>query len=377
MGIKKILTSLTFFLYGILLSASINIFAGENLSIGEQSKPIQPIAKSKFEFLPILMWDTDIGFGYGIKMFYLNPLKLNESFDVVLFNSSKGERWYRFVFSWPDFEHRQGKMYPISFDLIVDYDKWIKNSFFGIGNDSKFEDREYYTREPFDLNMVLSRGFSTKLVGQVGIRYKTVKNSNFQEDSRLFNTLPEINRSRATYASVFSNLRYDTRDSFINPSRGLVVQGEAEFALKTKFSHVKFSRISAMFHYYSVLFYPKTVMALRLGIQNLFGEDLPVQVLLPVGGNKALRGYPQDRFLGKTSAVFNAELRFPIFWKIGGVVGFDAGKVWNSLREIDFTRWATNPTIGLRLYMKHFLARFDIGFGRKSTGMYFNFGHIF
>jgi outer membrane protein assembly factor BamA len=261
--------------------------------------------------------------------------------------------------------------------MIVDYDKWIKNSFFGIGNDSKFEDREYYTREPFDLNMVLSRGFSTKLVGQVGIRYKTVKNSNFQEESRLFNTLPEINRSRATYHSVFTNLRYDTRDSFINPSRGLVVQWEAEFALKTKFSNVKFSRISAMFHYYSVLFYPKTVMILRLGIQNLFGEDLPVQVLLPVGGNKTLRGYPQDRFLGKASAVFNAELRFPIFWRIGGVVGFDAGKVWNSLREINFTRWATNPTIGLRLYMKHFLARFDIGFGRNSTGMYFNFGHIF
>jgi hemolysin activation/secretion protein len=119
------------------------------------------------------------------------------------------------------------------------------------------------------------------------------------------------------------------------------------------------------------------VLALRFGIQSLGGEDLPVQVLLPVGGNNTLRGYPQDRFLGKTSAVFNAELRFPILWRIGGVVGFDAGKVWNSLGEIDLTRWATNPTIGLRLYMKHFLVRFDIGFGKNSTGMYFNFGHIF
>jgi outer membrane protein assembly factor BamA len=262
-------------------------------------------------------------------------------------------------------------------DLTIDYDKWIKNHFFGIGNESKFEDREYYTREPLDIKFVLSRGFSTKLVGQVGIRYKTVKNSNFQEDSRLFNTLPGINRSRATYTSVFSNLRYDTRDSFINPSGGLVVLGETEFTLKTKSSNVKFSRISALFHYYSVLFFTKTVLALRFGIQNLFGENLPVQVLLPVGGNNTLRGYPQDRFLGKTSAVFNVELRHPIFWRIGGVVGFDAGKVWNSLREIDLARWATNPTIGLRLYMNHFLVRFDIGFGRNSTGMYFNFGHIF
>ncbi len=366
MGIKKILTFSIVFLYIILLAAVSNIFAA-----------IKPIAKSGFEFFPIIMWDTDIGFGYGIKMFLLNQLKLDESFDVVLFNSSKGERWYRFIFSWPDFEHRQGKIYPISLDLTIDYDKWIKNHFFGIGNQSKFEDREYYTREPLDINIVLSRGFSSKLVGQLGIRYKTVKNSNFQEDSRLFNTLPAINHSRATYTSVFSNLRYDTRNSFINPSGGLVVLGEAEFTLKTKSSHVKFSRISALFQYYSVLFFPKFVLALRFGIQNLFGEDLPVQVLLPVGGNNTLRGYPQDRFLGKTSAVFNAELRFPIFWRIGGVVGFDAGKVWNSLEEIDLSRWATNPAIGMRLYMKHFLVRFDIGFGRNSTGMYFNFGHIF
>jgi hypothetical protein len=59
MGIKKILAYSIVFLYGILLA----------------TKSMQPIAKSRFEFLPILMWDTDIGFGYGIKMFYLNPLK--------------------------------------------------------------------------------------------------------------------------------------------------------------------------------------------------------------------------------------------------------------------------------------------------------------
>lgn len=338
---------------------------------------VKSVSKPKFEFFPIIMWDTDIGFGYGLKMFYLNPLKLNESFDLVLFNSSKGERWYRFVFSWPDLELRQGKIYPLSFDLLVDYDKWIKNSFFGIGNEPVFGDREYYTREPFEINLALSRGFSTKMVGQVGVRYKTIRNFNFEEGSHLSNIPPEINQSRATFTSIFTNLRYDTRDSFINPARGLVLQGEAEFAIKTKFSNVQFSRISTLFQYYSILFYPKTVMALRLWVQSLFGEELPIQVLLPVGGNRTIRGYPQDRFLGKSSAVINAELRFPIFWKLGGILGFDAGKVWNSLSEIDLPGWAINPTFGLRFYMSNFIVRVDIGLGKDSTGLYFNFGHIF
>nr|MBC8357895.1 BamA/TamA family outer membrane protein [Candidatus Aminicenantes bacterium] len=300
-----------------------------------------------------------------------------ESFDLVLFNSTKGERWYRLNFSWPDFEQRQGKIYPLAFDLMIDYDKWIENSFFGIGNNSEFEDREYYTREPFELCLTLSRGFSTYIVGQIGASYKTIKNYNFSEESRLENLQPELNHLRVKAASFFLNLRYDTRDSFVNPSSGLVLQGEAEIVPDTSLSNVAFTRLSIWLHHYYTLFYPKTVMAIRLGLQSLSGEDLPVQVLLPIGGNRTLRGFSQDRFLGKTSAVFNAELRFPLYWRLGGVIGFDAGKVWDSPNKIDLCRWATNPTVGLRLYMDTFVIRADIGFGKDTTGFYFNFGHIF
>jgi len=348
-----------------------------SIQVPRESDKVKKIAKSKFEFLPILMWDTDIGFGYGIKLFYLNPLKLNESFDLVLFNSTKGERWYRLVFSWPDFEHRQGKIYPISFDLMVDYDKYLKNNYFGIGNESAFKDREVYTREPLEITLTVSRGFRPTLVGQFGLRYKTVNNYNFEENSRLKNTTPELNVSRATVSSIYTNLRFDTRDSYINPSAGLVLQGEAEFAFNTGFANVSYQRIAAWFHYYQTLLYPKTILAIRLNLQSLFGDDIPVQFLLPIGGGSTLRGSPQDRFLGKTSAIFNCELRFPLIWRFGGVVGFDAGKVWDSLADFDLKDWATNPTFGLRFYMSNFLVRIDIGLGKDSTGFYFNFGHVF
>jgi len=338
---------------------------------------IKKIAKPKFEFLPILMWDTDIGFGYGIKLFYLNPLKINESFDLVIFNSTKGEQWYRLVFSWPDFEHRQGKIYPISFDLTLDYDKYLKNNYFGIGNESAFEDKEVYTREPLEITMTASRGFNPTLVGQFGLRYKTVNNYNFEENSRLKSTPPDLNVSRATVSSIFAKLRFDTRDSYINPSTGLVLQGETEYAFNTSFANVNYQRIAAGFQYYKILWYPKTILALRLNLQNLFGDDIPVQFLLPIGGGSTLRGSPQDRYLGKTSAIFNGELRFPLIWHFGGVVGFDAGKVWDSMADFNLKRWATNPTIGLRFYMSNFLVRLDIGLGKNSTGLYFNFGHVF
>jgi outer membrane protein assembly factor BamA len=334
-------------------------------------------SESTIEGLPILMYDTDVGFGFGAKAFFLNYLGRSESFDLTLFQSTKGERWYRFVFSLPDFERRQGTLYPLALDLVVDYDKYIKDNFFGVGNMSSFSDREYYTREPLDISVALSRGFTTSLVGQVGWRYKTVRNYNFSEGSRLRTLPPALNASRVSYASVFFSLRYDTRNSYINPSQGFVLQGDAEVVPHSGLENVTFTQISAWAQHYTELFTPKTVLAVRLGMQGLMGGGLPVQVLLPIGGGSTLRGSPQDRYLDKVSAVANAEVRFPIFWRFGGVAGFDFGKVWGELKDFDLHRWAVNPVVGLRFYMNTFVVRCDVGFGKETTGLYFNFGQMF
>ena len=338
---------------------------------------VPKLKSGRFDPFPIVTYDSDIGFGYGAKLFLLNQLRGSESFDLTLFNSSKGERWYRFVFSLPDFELRQGKIYPLAVDLVIDYDKYIKNNFFGIGHASVSADRETYTREPLDINLTLSRGFSRQLVGQFGFRYKTVRNFNFFPDSRLRELPPALNAGLANYASVFSNWRFDSRDSFINPSSGLVLQGELEWAPRSSLGNVAFVRSALWVQAYTVLFYPKTVLALRLGAQELFGPDLPAQILLPLGGNSSLRGSPQDRYLGRSAVLANAELRFPVFWRLGGVLGLDTGKVWSSLSKFDFSGWAVNPTAGLRFIMNTFVVRFDVGFGKESTGVYFNFGHLF
>jgi outer membrane protein assembly factor BamA len=323
------------------------------------------------------MYDTDIGVGYGAKLFLLNRMKLNESFDFTLFNSSKGERWYRIVFSLPDFELRQGKIYPLALDLTIDYDKYIQNNFFGIGHSSRFSDRENYTREPLEISLALSRGLSPHVVAQAGTRYKTIRNFHFSESSRLA-ALPEtLNPDRASYASLFLNMRYDTRDSYINPSRGTVIQGEAEVAPGWAPGNVAFSRLSFKHQFYSELFHPKTIFAWRFWFQSLAGKELPVQVLLPLGGNATLRGSFQDRYLDRTAALVNAEIRFPISRRFGGVAGLDLGRAWHSPTDVDFRKWTANPVFGLRFYMNTFVVRLDVGLGRETTGLYFNFGHIF
>ena len=223
----------------------------------------------------------------------------------------------------------------------------------------------------------MSRGFSENIVCQFGLKYKTVRNFNFSDTSKLLLQPSRLSFLKANFSSINLSFRYDTRNSFINPCKGLVLLGETEYAPKLSFTNTSFSRYAGWFQYYSILFYPNTIFAFRTGLQTLNGKNLPVQALLSIGGNNTLRGYPQDRFLDKTAALVNAELRFPIFWRFGGILGFDAGKVWNSISMMDFRNWPSNPVFGLRFYMDTYVIRLDVGLGKETTGFYFNFGQIF
>ena len=329
------------------------------------------------EFLPILSYDTDVGFGYGVKFFLLNRLGTNESFDIVAFNSTKGERWYRLVFSTPDLELRQGRPYPLALDVILDCDTYIRDNFFGVGYRSRYSDREIYSREPFELSAALGRGWASTTVSQVIARYRMIRNFHFEPTSRLAQLSPPLDAGIARLLSLTLSQRYDTRNSFINPSQGIVLRGEVEHAFAFGVTNVTLTRGTLLAQAYTTLLYPRTVFAIRGAFNTIDGSNLPVQVLLPMGGTGTLRGSPNERFLDRVSGLLNAEIRFPIVWRFGGVVGMDAGKVWGHVRETDLKAWSSNPVVGLRLYMDTFVVRADLGFGAETTGFYLNFGQLF
>ncbi len=102
--------------YGLMAEVELPVSSAAS---GEISEGLVQAGESVVEPLPILSHDTDTGTGYGVKLFVLNKFGGSESFDLVAFNSTNGERWYKLVFSWPDFELRQGRRYPFSLDLVL------------------------------------------------------------------------------------------------------------------------------------------------------------------------------------------------------------------------------------------------------------------
>jgi hypothetical protein len=340
-------------------------------------KEVVPPLKPIFETLPVASYDKDLGLGLGFRSVLVGASGSAESFELTLFQSTEGEGWYRFGISWPDQQLRQHKQYPFGLDLSVDYRKMIRARFYGVGQQAPSENLEYYTREPIEVALNASTGVTPSVVAWAGVRYRRIENRNVVEGGLLEQTTPAFSTSAVITTSLTAGIRYDTRDSHVNPTHGYVFSGEAEIAPHTGVSNALYSRLAFNAKHYWRLWYPTTTIALQAGIDGLVGDHVPVQILLPLGGPTTLRGAALDRYLDKVVAVLNAEARFPIVWRFGAVVGLDMGRAWSGYDKLGVTGWKINPVAGLRFHWDRLILRADVGFGDEDPMIWVGFGQAF
>ena len=328
------------------------------------------------------MFDTDIGFGYGGRVKFIDYLGKKESFDLILFNSTKGEHWYVFTFSIPDLEIRQGHRYGLSFDLKAEYDKYLSYSFYGIGPAAPEADRTIFSYETINVPLTFGRGLTPHLVVEAAYAFRWVRYTGLPEGGAFVGEIAALAAQGRMFVPFLSfAVRYDTSDSQIHPTRGvrLILQDDVAGRLLGS-PEAAFNRVTVDLRKYQRVFGPKDVFAVRALVQYVAGRDIPLFDNASLGGGNvmtAMRGYPLNRFLDKGKFLVNAEYRFPIFWRLGGNVFCDTGTVWPSLRGIDLGRLAFDAGVGLRFYMPGFVARVDVAWSEEGMGLYFNFGHVF
>jgi outer membrane protein assembly factor BamA len=344
-----------------------------------QTPQPSPETKKSFSGFPILMYDSDIGFGYGGKGKFVNYLGRKESFDLILFNSSKGERWYVFTFSIPDTEIRQGKRYGLSFDLRAEYDKYIKYKFYGIGPDSVKDDETIASYLKEELSLTFGHGFSPNFILEGAYVLRQYKTFNVEPDQPFSDVLSAEGKKFSPYLSL--TLRYDTSNSQIHPTRGVRFLFQNDFAGRAVGNKVgKYYRLTLDLRSYNRLFFPRAVLAVRALVQQVSGSNIPLWDLSALGGGStpsAMRGYALNRFMDKGKFLTCAEFRFPIWKRIGGNLFGEGGLVWPSWGAIQLKKAVFDGGWGLRYYLTNFVARFDMGFSREGIGIYFNFGHLF
>jgi outer membrane protein assembly factor BamA len=204
--------------------------------------------------------------------------------------------------------------------------------------------------------------------------------------------LPGVHGAPSNYLSAA--LVYNSRDELTRPTEGWEMLFKFLSANDAFFNRdTDYQKLILDVSVIQPLVWRRQVIALHLNTEVVFGddEDVPFFELSSLGGDDTMRGYFPQRFLGKGSALVNAEYRLKLidfnFRKLWDVtidgVGFgDVGRVYEDSEDFlehpfDHIRYSYGGGVRLGL-SSGLVARLDAGFSPEEHGLiYLTFGHTF
>ncbi|MCS7026607.1 MAG: translocation/assembly module TamB domain-containing protein [Bryobacteraceae bacterium] len=200
----------------------------------------------------------------------------------------------------------------------------------------------------------------------------------------------------------------DTRDDYLDATRGSLVSHAFEYAPAFLGSQLRYTKYYGQYFQFVPLTKPVGAPllggplrsrwvyagAVRLGLaRGLGGQTLIPSERFFAGGGTTIRGFAQNSigpvdFAGGPrggDAVFvtNQELRFPIYKLFEGVGFADLGNVYPSISEFRLSNLRKAAGVGLRIRTPYFLLRFDYGFkldrrpGEGLGRLFFSIGQAF
>lgn len=259
------------------------------------------------------------------------------------------------------------------------------NPFIGSNKEPGYETRTY------GLNLPVTYRFTKKLDATLTYYYEKVKQLIEEGDPEFPDPEDEnylYNKSGVLLSSVFSTARPKfSPDQGVNLSMGMKLNG---YKFGGDFSYL---RLWGDFRSYQKI--DDLVLALRGMIGGIHSSDdsgfIPVEDRFYSGGSNSIRGWSRSDLGpkresgtplgGKSILEGNAELRYPLFWRLSGVAFFEGGNVWEKAFSYKINELAYAAGGGLRVDTPIGPVRFDVGFPlwneKKSPQFFISVGQAF
>ncbi|MBS2015355.1 MAG: BamA/TamA family outer membrane protein [Deltaproteobacteria bacterium] len=191
---------------------------------------------------------------------------------------------------------------------------------------------------------------------------------------------------------------YDTRDFEPDPNSGMMLELTGELSGKYTASDYDYARLTfAPRFFYSP--FPKLadlVFAGRLvtsvqttGVPFFAANQLSMTDVnrFGLGGLRTIRGFAQDRFVGRFATLLNLEVRWTFVefnltrkqhFGLMLVPFFDVGRVFDSISDFKLERFRNGQGAGLRIaWNQATIVVIDYGVSREDSSLYINFNHPF
>ncbi|MEX2573229.1 MAG: BamA/TamA family outer membrane protein [Balneolaceae bacterium] len=376
------------FLVSGLVSLGICTQLSAQVALEEEAVGVQ------YSILPVVGYKSDLGFmgggllqridyGEGVRPF------LNST-SVEMTVSTKGH-----LVSVFDHERLNSLGMNIRSRVRIEGLRILRNTYFGIGNDtpfsaSSYEDGYYF----FEERAVRLQYWGRKNLmeygeyGQVDGHFLATFSYN-EPVSRGSESLygqdlpPGFEGGWMNQAGL--GLIVDSRDSEFDPSVGFRLETNITLSgswLGSTYGFADyFGEIRGYFSPFTDL-----VIAQKLGVQHVSG-DVPFWEMPALGNELGLRGYASNRFRGRSSIIHIVEMRSWLFGlyndqlRFGGQLFMDTGRVFSRDEGIGDITSGLKQTFGIGGAMSvvnpDFVFRGDVAFSEDIYRVYFGVGYLF
>lgn len=385
----------SFIIFVIILTGSLpKIYAQP---INDEGKRITVTDTLEYAFMPALGYNSDYGLiGGGImsRYYYRDGIRPFYSyFTVDALASTGGLFSASIVYDKPQMFDKRKRL---TTELFIS--KFLNDQFYGIGtyqnlNPSISEDQEFYYYESFSFGIesILRHSLTQAPLGHTSDVYFSAALDyhnpvDIQQNSFIYQINP-IGLEHSGTVSFGTGYIFDSRDNEFDPRHG--IYGKAGFQLIKDYTSTTdiFPFIeSEVRTYYTFHLIRDITFANRLTYQHINGEA-PFRKLPVIGGEKTMRGYPENRFVDDNALLLNTELRtwlfgFPAYEvKFGGTLFFDVGRTFANGTSLKNVFDDLKYTYGLggtsSFFNENFIFRADLGFSDDGYGLYFTAGYLF
>lgn len=261
-------------------------------------------------------------------------------------------------------------------NLKLSYDS-MPRRFYGIGPDSRKSDEEIYRPQDFLAYIEIIRKIVPRL--RFGIRYEVERQKLLEVEPGGILDLEDIRGKNQEYVlGLGVLLDLDTRNRRYSPTSGSYYQFFAMIFDEELGSKFDFNVYNLdLRNYFS--FSAEHVLATQFFIYSARG-NAPFWRNAALGGRGHTRGYRKGRYLDRLLVAGQAEYRFPVYRRLGGVVFAGLADVSPTIRDIELEHMRPSIGGGIRYRpgsRSGIKGRIDVGFGGEGTRVYLSLGEAF
>jgi outer membrane protein assembly factor BamA len=251
--------------------------------------------------------------------------------------------------------------------------------YFGIGNDTRIEDRATYRLNDRNATAYLwlnPRGLLSfgAQVGWYSAETDIGKEGRSRETAPQSTGVPGFRVGRTDFSVTGAWVEFDIRDKWAEPPVGVEARLTGLRYEDIDTNLFDFTRLIADVKGYIPLGHRNRILAMRFRTSlsdRDSGSLVPFYLMETLGGAKTLRGFDEYRFRDKRNLLLQVEYRWEIWAYIDMTVFVDAGKVFADMDDFDFQDLHTGYGFGLRVHTPSgWRLRFDLA--RSVEGLKFH-----